>query len=741
MGGHATPIRAPLDLFEETDCLPEDAPPTLVVSRLPKRWRATGGEICSLCRDPIPAKKMGYTCSACTVVFCSATCRNCFFDSHVCTEARVPAAAPVVLDVVRASAPASLSLAPVAQGRGGQDGGEPPEVSLDDMLARATSRPALQTMERIPRQHSARGAEIMRDRLLMHAAAELVASRGGGEEARAAALREARLLWIAPALLLRPCMHHVDDGLASPALATGVKGIQRAHEVRRRAQRTEDGDWRGLLDEYLKHVEEADQADAARRGSAQAFILPGQTDDDQRAFQRAAVKAAGNALRSASDTLLGAVHAPLSSATAAAVDELIAAPSPPEELDAQLREVRLAMQLGHAVTPIRHRPIRRRFRMLKLAAQPGPSGWRNAHIQSVGMVSGGVQALAKWATMWQGAAVTSPTASLWTAAIVTPVDCGPAVLEEGEAPCRKLRPIACSEALLKVAESAATDSVQQELLAALEPRQMGCGTPDGTGVIVSTVRSWASTALQRDGLRHSDPEVFESLDLLNAYGRAFRSACIRGARKRAPSLAPMMAAQWQHRATVGWQRCDGAWRATFSTRGGWQGSRLMMVAFCLGLEEGLDAVPFLADVDIKVGRIGYQDDTYLVGTASALNAGNDDLIKALGDVGRTLRATKCAVWTPSWDAEEVDDELPQDVRGLLERYPRHRGGLKLLGSTAHGDLAVDLRDGGVGLGPARARADRASGLRRGRATSSSHSPPLKLHTMHGWSSPSASVTL
>ena len=132
-----------------------------------------------------------------------------------------------------------------------------------------------------------------------------------------------------------------------------------------------------------------------------------------------------------------------------------------------------------------------------------------------------------------------------------------------------------------------------------------------------------------------------------------------------------------------------------------------MVAFCLGLEEGLDAVPFLADVDIKVGRVGYQDDTYLVGAASVFNAGNGDLIKALGDVGHTLRATKCAVWIPSWDAEEVDGELPHEVRGLLARYPRHRGGFKLLGSTAHGDLAVDLRDGGVGLGPARACADRA----------------------------------
>ena len=323
----------------------------------------------------------------------------------------------------------------------------------------------------------------------MHAAAGQAASRGGGEEARAVALHEARLLWIAPALLLRSCMHHADDGLAPPALAMGVKGIQRAHEVRRRAQCAEDGHWRGLLDEYLKDGEAAGAVDAARRGSAQAFILPGQPGDVERAFQRAAAKAAGNALRGASDILFGAVHAPLSSVTATAVDELIAAPSPPEGLDAQLHEVRLAMQMGPATTPIRHRRIRRRLCMLKVAAQLGPSGWRNAHIQSVGMLSGGVQALAKWATMWQGAMVSSPTASFWTAAIVTLVDCGPAVLEAGEAPRRELRPIACSEALLKVAGSAAIESVQQELLAALGPRQMGCGTPDGTGVIVSAVRS------------------------------------------------------------------------------------------------------------------------------------------------------------------------------------------------------------------------------------------------------------
>ena len=114
----ATPVRALLDVFEETDCLPEHAPPTPVATRLPKRWRAVGGELCSLCRDPIPAKKIGYTCSACTVVFCSATCRNCFFDNHVCTEARAPAAAPVVPDVVRTSARASLSLALGGPGEG-----------------------------------------------------------------------------------------------------------------------------------------------------------------------------------------------------------------------------------------------------------------------------------------------------------------------------------------------------------------------------------------------------------------------------------------------------------------------------------------------------------------------------------------------------------------------------------------------------------------------------------------------
>ena len=58
---------------------------------------------------------------------------------------------------------------------------------------------------------------------------------------------------------------------------------------------------------------------------------------------------------------------------------------------------------------------------------------------------------------------------------------------------------------------------------------------------------------------------------------------------------------------------------------------------------GLTAVPFLADVSIKVGRVAYQGDTYLVGAASLLNAGNDSLIEALAAWGTRFeqRSARC----------------------------------------------------------------------------------------------------
>ena len=133
---------------------------------------------------------------------------------------------------------------------------------------------------------------------------------------------------------------------------------------------------------------------------------------------------------------------------------------------------------------------------------------------------------------------------------------------------------------------------------------------------------------------------------------------------------------------------------------------LMQVGFALGLEEGLSSVGGVA----AVARVGYQDDTYLVGAASAVTAGFPALERALAAVGHRMRHTKCSAWAPACDDEEEDDRLPGPLRGLLARRPRARGGFKLLGGAVQGAMEVQITGAEVGMQPAMKRAARAAAL-------------------------------
>ena len=46
------------------------------------------------------------------------------------------------------------------------------------------------------------------------------------------------------------------------------------------------------------------------------------------------------------------------------MDELVAVPSPPEEIEAQKKEVAPAEPLAKKVEPVKHRAVRRRLRVL-----------------------------------------------------------------------------------------------------------------------------------------------------------------------------------------------------------------------------------------------------------------------------------------------------------------------------------------------------------------------------------------
>ena len=460
------------------------------------------------------------------------------------------------------------------------------------MLAAATARPALQTMEWIPRKHRVRIAEVLGEFFGVHVEAERAALRGGAEHA-ADAVAAGRLLWLGPTLLLRSLASYEDDVLAPLVAEVTTAGVERANMLRGRLQLAGSGQWRELLSAYLADVAAADRTDRSRYDRFAARALPLQPLTDAKVFTKAAAKAAGHALKSASDLLLGATHVALTEEKAAPVDLLVAEAVP----DAAVRDLQREVVLARASVPadlhVRHRHYRRRLRVVKLAAQPGLSGERNSHLVAVSAVSGGVAVVARWGELWQRGTLASGTIRLWTAACVSPVDCGERPVEPGQladAPRkRKLRPIACAGCLLKLVEGAAIDAVIAGVAPALEPARLGCGAADGAGVMVSLFRAWAEEEMEAAHELSQDLVIFAGLDFENAYGRAYRSACVRGLRGRAPTLAPPVATQWSCDTVTAWQRADRAWRSSETRRGGWQGSRLMQMSFCCGLEEGLEA--------------------------------------------------------------------------------------------------------------------------------------------------------
>ena len=148
-----------------------------------------------------------------------------------------------------------------------------------------------------------------------------------------------------------------------------------------------------------------------------------------------------------------------------------------------------ARALHAARPPLRMKHFRFRVWRLKRVASPRPSGWRNTNVQAVARARGGMQLLMQWVMLWARAKATPDLAETWTATLVHPIDCGDARTAPGEPARRKLRPIACSEALVKLAETIVIDANESQLRAAMRPHQLGCGVPDGAVLLVTATRA------------------------------------------------------------------------------------------------------------------------------------------------------------------------------------------------------------------------------------------------------------
>ena len=87
--------------------------------------------------------------------------------------------------------------------------------------------------------------------------------------------------------------------------------------------------------------------------------------------------------------------------------------------------------------------VKRRIRVLKAGAAPGPKGLRNNHIRAIA-AAGGLRAIARWIAAWTKGKQGHQEMKAWNAALIVPLD------RDGT----RVRPIALTEALVKLAQGA-----------------------------------------------------------------------------------------------------------------------------------------------------------------------------------------------------------------------------------------------------------------------------------------------
>jgi len=322
---------------------------------------------------------------------------------------------------------------------------------------------------------------------------------------------------------------------------------------------------------------------------------------------------------------------------------------------------------------------------------------------------GGIDAVLGFAHIIAEGTLGREDALLWGAAVLEPVDCGPAPAAlEGERQSgvrgRKLRPIGLSEVLVKFAECCAIEEELARIKSVLEPAQLGAVTPDGCAIAVRVLRGWCEDIAVG---RHEPDVVVAALDLENAFGRMRRSSALAAMRERVPGLYRMLAAQWRHGAVRAWQRVGGGWRLDMSACGGWQGSRLTQIAFAVDLSVRLAGIGMVRDRAVQCLSIA--DDTYVVGRAGVIAEQWPALQAGLEASNHRLRAHKCKFRAP---AEAVEGVRPDTWDALAALVPRVRGGLPALGTAMQGECEVMLGPAACTMEPAKKRLAAAQELCR-----------------------------
>jgi hypothetical protein len=322
------------------------------------------------------------------------------------------------------------------------------------------------------------------------------------------------------------------------------------------------------------------------------------------------------------------------------------------------------------------RLVGRQVAGLKPAAGPGPSGWRNSHVQCVYADPAGPEALASWVQAWASGAVSPWLANLWTGALARPF--------WKDDHCTKIRPVLCTEVLVKVAMGVITRGAETQIARGVGPQQHGAGQSAGAAAEIGEVRAAVGAFPHRTML---------SLDIKNAFGEVSWPVALRAVLKRAPLLAGPLVSMWHSGSTtVHTAAADGSWSAWPIHGSLIQGNLEAQPIFCLIMAVALDAVrsdPALAAWTALIRHWQYVDDWIIQAPSESVPALMACLDRVLAELGLPLQLTKCRWHIPGLRGVERAEWPPTAVR-LLDILEVSTEGITLLGTEACRDLATPL---------------------------------------------------
>jgi hypothetical protein len=632
---------------------------TLRFGRQATRHDARG--TCCSCAARVVYRKWIYACRSCSTLLCS----KCAHAEHA--AAKLPRNAPAVNEIsngIGESQSASSALGDASH-------------ASDELLRLLRLLPAAfprSPLLWIPRRTKQQIGSILRQ--LLAAATRTANAASGDHSAESAHL----LCRAATQILLRAPVQAEEQAGDWHAEKEGTAGAKSAALVRDSVRLALEGKWVTLVEQCLSDI----AAERNRvRDNPDVPAVHGNRDAEGKltpaAAQSATLRARTCSTRAASSVLIGGPPVPPGPAADAGVQALFRTEALNDTERAKLEQaLNAAAAIPHRrrlrVTP---RLVGRQAATLKPAAGPGGSGWRNSHIHFFFAERDGPLTLAAWCNVWSQGAVSPWIADLWTGALARPF--WKDELQES------MRPVLCSEALLKFAMGTCVRGANCQIVSAAVSRQYAAGRSSGAALEVAEVRAAASLFPQ---------DALMGLDIKNAFGEVAWSDALLAAVDKAPRLAVPMAAMWRNFSmTVYLKDADSHdWHA-FKIYGSLiEGNLESQPAFCLVIAVVLHIVimdPRLSHWSPRIRHWLFVDDWIMQVPLEAALTLLDAVREATASRQLPLQVKKCTFHVPALEGVRRED-CPEQARLLAQHISYSADGLVLLGTEACGDQAIPL---------------------------------------------------